>query len=110
MPAQPDPGSPPPTDRWLAVGLVGLLAAIALLAYAIHRFVPSPGGEPMPATSNPPASPAPLLTRPQLLEDQQAMPEMADFDAQTPPPAALGGGGLGLPPAPGAAGSGGPGQ
>jgi hypothetical protein len=48
-----------------------------------------------PTTSNPP-----LLNRPALLEDQQAMPELRGFDATTPPATPGLGAPLGTPSAP----------
>jgi hypothetical protein len=51
------------------------------------------------------------MTRPQLLENQQAMPELLDFDAQNPPPnPATGGGTLGTPGSPSSLGPGALGQ
>lgn len=65
------------------------------LAVAVQWLLPkiSTGN----ATRTPNPTPL-LLTRPQLLENQQAMPELADFDAQTTPPNPINGGGqLGSP-------------
>jgi len=53
------------------------------------------GCGPSPSTSKPP-----LLNRPTLLEDQEAMPELRAFDAQTPTQAPDLGAPLGAPSAP----------
>lgn len=86
---EPDPESTPPSqgsERRLQIGLAGLVAVMGLMAFAVHRWV---GREPRrPA---PPDPPSPMLSRPQLLESQQAMPELRDFDAQTPPANPFGG-------------------
>lgn len=116
MPSPPDPGVEPPDDHRLALGLMGLFVALAVVAISVHTLVP--GGAPdrnanTPNVNTPKASanpPSPLLTRPQLLENQQAMPEMADFDAQNPPPNPVSGGGLGTPSPPSALGTGALGQ
>jgi hypothetical protein len=67
------------------------------LAVAVQWLLPKISTGNATRTPNPTPSP-PLLTRPQLLENQQAMPELADFDAQTTPPNPINGGGqLGSP-------------
>jgi hypothetical protein len=111
MPPRPDPRLPPDPpslapDRTLWWGLAGGIALIALLALAVHRFVPQApsgsGGGKANLNRN-----APLMTRPQLLENQQAMPELLDFDAQNPPPnPPAGGGALGTPGPPSSLGTG----
>ncbi len=81
------PPDPPPLgpDRRLWVGLALGGATIALLVLMVRWLVPAPlqapntGGAALNGN-------APLMTRPQLLENQQAMPELLDFDANTPAP------------------------
>jgi hypothetical protein len=104
MSPRPDPrppSDPPPLgpDRRLWMGLAFSGAVIALMALAIHRLAPEPPRAPN-AGKAPLNGLTPLMTRPQLLENQQAMPELQDFDAQTPPPIPNDGGGgapLGTP-------------
>jgi hypothetical protein len=86
-PSPPLPPDPPPlrTDRRLWWGLAVVGATLALMVLAVHRLVQPPPPAPNPGSANLNGN-APLLTRPQLLENQQAMPELLDFDAQTPPP------------------------
>lgn len=106
----PATSSAPPNDRRLTIGLVSLFLVLIALALAVHWLLPeSPAGK---ASSTPNLTTgSPMLTRPQLLENQQAMPEIADFDAQNPPPSPLNGGGaLGTPGPPSSLGSGAFGQ
>jgi hypothetical protein len=90
MPELPDPDPSFSADKRLWVGLSFCFTAMVVLAITVRKFVPA-------VTSGQGASPVklpnstPLMSRPQLLENQQAMPELADFDAQTPPPNLTGG-------------------
>ncbi len=90
MPQLPDPDPSFSADKRLWAGLSICLTAIVVLAITVQKFFPAD-------TSGQGASPvklpnsAPMMSRPQLLENQQAMPELADFDAQTPPPNLTGG-------------------
>ena len=127
MPSRPDPDLftnplsseplPPDTpslapDRRLWVGLAAGMAILALLIGLVHKLVPA--APPPQGASSGPANlnnNAPLMTRPQLLENQQAMPELLDFDPQNPPPNPNAGGGpLGTPGPPSSLGSGALGQ
>ncbi|MEY4352781.1 MAG: hypothetical protein RLZZ609_1022 [Cyanobacteriota bacterium] len=104
--ASPSTSSAPPNDWRLTIGLVALFFVLMALALAVHWLLPkSPGGN---ASSTPNlTNGSPMLTRPQLLETQQAMQETADFDAQNPPPSPLNGGGaLGTPGPPSSLGTG----
>ncbi len=92
-PVLPDP-EPLGPDKRLWLGLASGFATIVLLALAIHRFVPATplaprtpagAGASGPANTGTLNGSPPLMTRPQLLENQQAMPELREFDAQTPP-------------------------
>ncbi|MEB3304184.1 MAG: hypothetical protein VKK99_06270 [Cyanobacteriota bacterium] len=92
MSLDPDPDAPPTTNRTLWIGLTALGAALVLAAIAVNRVVPgtssgkpSTQATPSPPSGSPSPTSPPLMTRPQLLENQQAMPELADFDSQNPP-------------------------
>jgi hypothetical protein len=90
MPPRPGPQLPPDppplgTDRRLWWGLLLVGATLLLLTLAVQRLVPPPPRAPNPGSANLNGN-APLMTRPQLLENQQAMPELMDFDARNPPP------------------------
>ncbi|MEB3157567.1 MAG: hypothetical protein VKO26_09050 [Cyanobacteriota bacterium] len=101
----PDP-LPLGPDRRLWLGLAFGLATIVFLALAVHRFAPAPPPIPVDAKGTLNGN-APLMTRPQLLENQQAMPELMGFDAQTPPANPNGGGApLGAPGTPSPLGTG----
>ena len=85
-----------------------------MLAFTVQRFLPadapSQGALHGPGQINLKGTP-PLMTRPQRLENQQAMPELADFDAQNPPPQLTDGSGpIRTPGTPSPPGSGGLGQ
>lgn len=80
-----DPEGSSTNDKWLWIGLIGLFSSIFLLALAIHKFFPASSTGTQQGSGNPNAGlSSPFMTRPQLLENQQAMPELADFDAQNP--------------------------
>jgi hypothetical protein len=88
MSLDPDPDAPPGTDRTLWIGLSVLFLSLLALAIAVQKLVPgASGGLP----SSPPPSESPLMTRPQLLENQQAMPELGEFDGQSPAQAPING-------------------
>jgi hypothetical protein len=106
MPVLPDPDPSLSADRRLWVGLTAGLAAIVVLAITVHKLVPASSPVQEASQVKLPNN-APLLALPQRLENQQAMPELADFDAQTPAPDLSGG--SGLLPAPGAPSPGRPG-
>jgi hypothetical protein len=87
------------------VGLALGFTTILLLATAIHWLVPaapvSPGGAKGSLNGT-----VPLMSQPQLLENQQAMPELREFDPQNPPPTPNTGSPLGTPSPPSALGTG----
>jgi hypothetical protein len=111
MTPRPDPFEVPDPlplgpDRRLWLGLAFGFATIVCLALAAHRFAPAPPPSPVGAKSTLNGN-ATLMTRPQLLENQQAMPELMGFDAQTPPANPSGGGApLGAPGTPSPSGTG----
>ncbi|MFM7641861.1 MAG: hypothetical protein ACKO45_09965 [Cyanobium sp.] len=106
---EPDPASPS-GDRRLAIGLGSLFLVLIALVLSVHWLLPKSTGGDAPSTPKL-STGSPMLTRPQLLENQQAMPELADFDAQNPPPSPLNGGGaLGTSGPPSSLGTGGLGQ
>jgi hypothetical protein len=89
-----DPEGPSTNDKRLWIGLIGLFSSIFLLAFAIHKFLPASSNGTQQGSGNSNAGKgSPLMTRQQLLENQQAMPELADFDSQTPPQIPINGGG-----------------
>jgi len=92
MTVPPDPDPSFSADKRLWVGLTLCLTAIVLLAFTVQRFLPAHSGGPSAGQVKPQNS-TPLMSRPQLLENQQAMPELADFDSQTPQPNLSGGSG-----------------
>jgi hypothetical protein len=115
MSPQPDPQllpDQPPLgpDRRLWWGLALGGAAIALLVLAVHWLVPAP--PPAPHTGKAPLNDnPPLMSQPQRLETQQAMPELRDFDSANPPPNPTNSGGpLGSSAPPSALGTGALGQ
>jgi hypothetical protein len=84
--ADPRAPEPPPLgpDRRLWFGLAAGMALLALLIALVHELVPA--APPARVTGNGSLNrDVPLMTRPQLLENQQAMPELIDFDSQTQP-------------------------
>lgn len=102
-----DPDVPPGGDKRLWLGLIGLFTAILLAAITMHRLFPSPALPPAGAGGNAKLNNGvPQMTRQQLIESQQAMPELFDFDPKTPPPNALqGGDSVGTPETPSSLGS-----
>ncbi|MEB3156954.1 MAG: hypothetical protein VKO26_05905 [Cyanobacteriota bacterium] len=118
-PVLPEPASPG-ADKRLWLGLAAGFAIIFFLALLVQWLVPAtlrpppaPGGPSAPGAANKGAlnSNAPLMTRPQLLDNQQAMPELIDVDARTPAANLSGGGApLGVPGPPSSLGTGALGQ
>ena len=85
VPPDPDPDPSFSADKRLWVGLTICLTAFVLLAITVQRFLPAHSGGPSAGQVEIQNS-TPLMTQPQLLENQQAMPELAGFDSQNPPP------------------------
>jgi hypothetical protein len=112
------PSTPLPfaSDKGLWWGLGAGFALMALLAVAVHRLVteaPQGKGDGKATLKGlaPLNGTAPLMSRPQLLENQQAMPELFEFDANNPPPNPTNAGGpLGTPSSPSTLGTGALGQ